>query len=325
LTGARRIFFNQIFREHEAGLRLTFPYGKSSRGLWGFPDSFAATRRAESAFDRGCRGVDPMSVASVPKRSILRVALVLAAITVAYAAIASPSRAQEPKALADDVAARLGKMEKTLSGKEFTFRARTIRAYAGSNGELLHVEHAQKTAVRRPDHLAVDVSGDDGSAKAVYDGKKLTVYAAERKQYAVVPVEGTIQAMLDVAMDRMGMDFPLADLLADNPQQSMVSDITAGGEVGAATIDGVPCKHFFFIQVPDHDMELWLEDNDKALPRRIIITYRALPGRPTFIADLSDWDFSVHPADAEFAFQPPAGTNQVELKPTANALPASRK
>jgi hypothetical protein len=95
-------------------------------------------------------------------------------------------------------------------------------------------------------------------------------------------VEGTIQAMLDVAMDRMGMDFPLADLLADNPQQSMVSDITAGGEVGTATIDGVQCKHFFLIQVPDHDMELWLEDNDKALPRRIIITTARCPAdRPS--------------------------------------------
>jgi hypothetical protein len=112
-----------------------------------------------------------MSVLSASKRQTFHSALMLAAITVACAAIAPPSRAQEPKALADDVVARLANMGKTLSGKEFTFRARTIRAYAGSNGELLHVEHAQKTTIRRPDHLAVDVSGDDGSAKAVYDGK----------------------------------------------------------------------------------------------------------------------------------------------------------
>ena len=51
-----------------------------------------------------------MSVASVPKRSILHVALMLVAFTVACAAIAPPSRAQEPKALADDVVARLANM-----------------------------------------------------------------------------------------------------------------------------------------------------------------------------------------------------------------------
>jgi hypothetical protein len=43
------------------------------------------------------------------------------------------------------------------------------------------------------------------------------------------------------------------------------------------------------------------------------VTYCLLPGQPSFIAELSDWNFSVHPADAEFVFQPPAGATQVEL------------
>jgi hypothetical protein len=49
-----------------------------------------------------------------------------------------------------------------------------------------------------------------------------------------------------------------------------------------------------------------------------MVTYRLLPGQPSFIAEFSDWSFSAHPADAEFVFQPPAGATQVEL-------PASEK
>jgi len=38
---------------------------------------------------------------------------------------------------------------------------------------------------------------------------------------------------------------------------------------------------------------LWLEDNDRALARRVAITYRSMRGRPTFIADLSDWNLNI--------------------------------
>ena len=72
-------------------------------------------------------------------------------------------------------------------------------------------------------------------------------------------------------------------------------------------------------------MELWVEDNERALPRRVFITYRSLPGHPTFLAELSDWDLSIHPTDAEFTFQPPAGVTQVEIKAKAGAAPAPAK
>jgi len=158
-----------------------------------------------------------------------------------------------------------------------------------------------------------DVTGDDGSTKMIYDGKTLVAYNVDQKKYVSIPVPGKIDEMLDVAESRLGLDFPLADLLADNPETSILSGITSGGQVGKATIDGVACRHFFFNQSADLDLELWLEDNDRSLPRRVVVTYRSLPGHPTFTAQLSDWDFSIHPADADFVFQPPAGVVQVEL------------
>jgi hypothetical protein len=67
-------------------------------------------------------------------------------------------------------------------------------------------------------------------------------------------------------------------------------------------------------------LEVWLEDNEQALPRRFVVTYRSLPGRPIFIAELSDWDFSIQPPDRDFVFQPPAGVTEVELKASAITL-----
>jgi hypothetical protein len=123
-------------------------------------------------------------------------------------------------------------------------------------------------------------------------------------------------------MGKLGVDFPLADFLTDNPDKSFLSGVTSGREINTVTIDGVPCRHLLFTQPPGIELEIWLEKNDKALPRRLVVTYRSEPGQPSVVAEFSDWNFSVHPSDADFAFQPPAGATQVELKPAKPATPA---
>jgi hypothetical protein len=198
-----------------------------------------------------------------------------------------------------------------------------LRSYVGPNGQLLHIEHTTKTIYRRPDHLLVDVTGDDGSIQILYDGKNLVLYAVEAKQYVSLPITGDIDRAFDTLQERTGTDYPLSDLLDDNPEEAVTSGFTSGGQVGTALIDGVRCRHFYFEQEPDDlEVELWLEDNDRALPRRFVVTYRELPGRPIFVADLYDWDFSVNTPDTTFVFRPPAGVTRVELKPgTTTAAP----
>jgi hypothetical protein len=237
-----------------------------------------------------------------------------------------PQQVQQQTGVAKDAIEALARMSKTLQGNQFSFTSRTFRAYAGPNGELLHIAHTIKTIFRRPDRLSVSVTGDDGSSKMLFDGKNLVIYAVEQKKYAVTPVTGDIDKALDVAEELTGADFPLADLLSNDPGQSLLAWVTSGGQVGTATIDGVLTRHFFFTQATeDLEWELWLEDNDRALPRRVVVTYRSLPGRPNFIADLSDWNFSIQPPDSEFEFTPPAGVTRVELAQKANTPSAPPK
>jgi len=245
----------------------------------------------------------------------------------AMSAMVASARAEDPPAgvVGDEANAALARMNKTLMAKEFSFSAHTVRAYVGPNGELLHIAHTIKTVVRRPDRLAVDATGDDGSTKMIYDGKTLVVYGVTQKQYTSVPAPANIEETLDLAEKRMGADFPLADLLSSDPEKSILAGVTSGGQVGMATIDGVPCRHFYFVQSPDLELELWMEDNERSLPRRVFITYRSLPGHPTFLAELSNWDFAIHPTDADFVFQPPAGVAKVEMTAKPGATPAPEK
>lgn len=261
------------------------------------------------------------------KRTLPGLAGVFAAMMAVAPMAARPANAAPPPApaISEDAAAALAQMGKSLLAGQYSFQAHTLRVYIDKNGQALHIGHIIKVVLRRPDRLAMDVTGDDGSTKLFYDGKTLTLFGVETKKYATVPAPDTIQAMLQAVMGKLQIDFPLADFLTNAPDKSFLSNVTWGQEVNTVTIDGVPCRHLLFMQPPKIELELWLEKNDKALPRRLIVTYRSEPNQPSFVAELSDWDFSIHPTDADFTFQPPEGATRVEIKPAAAPTPAKPK
>jgi hypothetical protein len=216
-------------------------------------------------------------------------------------------------AISEDANSAIARMGTTLRSKEFSFQVRTIRVSANNAGELLHIGHTFKVTVHRPDRLLVDGTGDDGPRKLIYDGKAAVVVLDNGKKYARLPVPDTIGGMMQVVIGHFGVDFPLADFLTEAPDKAFLTGVTAGREVGSAMIDGVPCSHLVFAQPPGIELELWLEANDRSLPRRLIVTYQSLPGEPNFVAEFSDWNFTVHPPDAEFQFDPPDGAEQLQL------------
>jgi hypothetical protein len=247
---------------------------------------------------------------------------ILQGIIPAVYAAAQPTK----PAISEEASAAIMRMGQTLRADQFSFQARTIRLYADANGQPLHIFHTMKVTVHRPNSLLVDVTGDDGSNKLAFDGKTAIIYAAAEKKYAGIPVpEGTIEAMMKEAMGRLGVDFPLADFLTETPNKAFLTGVTSGGVVNTVTINGSPYLHLFLSQPPGIELELWLEKNDQSLPRRLIVTFRNLPGQPNFIAEFSDWNFNIHPSEADFTFQPPADAVQVQLKPSGKSAPSKGK
>jgi hypothetical protein len=242
-----------------------------------------------------------------------RAALMALAVGSVMALTSSGAWAQEKPQIAPEAQNAVQAMGKTLANGGFSFHEQTIREYTDANGQPLHIFHSADVLVRRPDRLAVDATGDDGATKVAYDGEKLILYSAATNKYASLPITGSIEQMLAEASQKMGMDFPLADLLADNPDAAFLAGITSGYVVNTVSIDGVPCLHMFFTQPPGIELELWAEKNDQALPRRLIVTYRSIPGEPRFIAALADWKTGINPPDSDFAFQPPGGATKIDI------------
>ena len=138
--------------------------------------------------------------------------------------------------------------------------------------------------MHRPDRLLVKVTGDNGSDELVYDGKTVTLAGFDKTKYGQMAAPNTIAAMLEEVVGQLGVDMPLADLLAPAPDQAFLSGVTTGSEVDTLTIDGAPYRHLFFTQPPGIELELWVSKNDQSLPARLIVTHRLLPGQPNLDA-----------------------------------------
>ncbi len=266
-----------------------------------------------------------MSIRTIRKTARLLTALGIA-VTIGPLSTMGPSvhaAAPAKPAISEEANAALAQMARSLLAEQFSFRARTFRVYTASNGQPLHIAHAMKVTVRRPDRMMIDLTGDDGSTKLYYDGKTIVIFGVESKKYVTMPAPPTLQAMLDANVGKGKLDFPLADFLTNAPDKTFLTGITSGSQVTTVTIDGVPCRHFLFTQSPGVEIELWVEKNERALPRRLVATWRSEPGQPSFIAEMSDWDLSIHPSDADFTFQPPEGAVKSEA-PIPTPAPAQK-
>lgn len=180
------------------------------------------------------------------------------------------------------------------------------------DGQRIQMDGVINYKIRRPDGFVIDYVSDAKSRRFIYDGKNLTVFAPKLGFYATVDAPPTIRATLDRAYDNFGIKLPLEDLfLWADPSIDRASSLTSGYYVGTATLEGVSTKHYAFRQ-KDLDWEIWIQQGDQPLPRKIVIVDRSQAAMPTFIARLQ-WKVNPPLTDADFAFVPDADDTQIEM------------
>jgi hypothetical protein len=63
------------------------------------------------------------------------------------------------------------------------------------------------------------------------------------------------------------------------------------------------------------DWQIWIEDGKQLVPRKIVITYKTMPGSPQFTAVLSEWDLKTRLPESIFTADIPAdqGITKIEF------------
>ncbi len=92
----------------------------------------------------------------------------------------------------------------------------------------------------------------------------------------------------------------------------MGDSIDYGVVVGDETLAGKECTHVAF-RTSDRDIQVWIEQGERPLPLRIVITYSADEGTPQFWAQFLRWELGVEAPDELFTYVPPEGAERLDF------------
>ena len=180
-----------------------------------------------------------------------------------------------------------------------------------SEGQRIQFDGTTDYKVKRPGFV-IRFASDAKSRDFYYDGKQFTMYAPKLGYYATVAAPATNREALDTIYDRYGIRLPLEDLFRWNDLgNDRAKSFKSAMVLGPATIGGVKTTHYAFRE-PEVDWEIWIQDGDQPLPRKLSIVDRTDTARPTFTSTLK-WTINPTFNDSDFTFTPGADAQKIQL------------
>jgi hypothetical protein len=214
----------------------------------------------------------------------------------------------------------LKRMSDYLAGRQqFTAKAESTLEVVLTSGQKIQFDSPATLEVSRPNKLRAHRKGDIVNQEFFYDGKTLTLYNPKENLYATTAAPPTIDETLDFAREKLDIIAPASELLYKNAAEKMLKESSSGFVVGPSVVGGVKCTHLAF-RGSEVDWQIWIEDGDKPLPRKFILTSKQVKGEPEFTVLIRSWDVAPKLTDKEFTFTPPKGAKKIEfLQLTAEA------
>jgi len=222
------------------------------------------------------------------------------------------------QAQGDDASLILKKMSGYVGGQS------TIQVAFDSDIEVItdDLQKIQFTSsgqvmLSRPDKLRASRTGGYADVELVFDGKKVTVFGKHIGAYAQADFSGSVDQVIDKMRSEFGVEAPGADLLLSRSFDELMTGVYDAKHVGRGVIDGVECEHLAF-RSSDTDWQIWIEAGANPIPRKFVITSKAVTGAPQYTLRIKDWKTNVQPPADAFAFKPAADAKQVAFGSLVN-------
>ena len=202
--------------------------------------------------------------------------------------------------------------------KAIQVRATTSRDEVLDDGQNVTFSGTLDMIAERPNHLRAEVINDKQQRMYFDDGKTFTVWARRVNYYATIPAPPTLRELADKLSDEYNVELPLADLFYWGDSKT-TADIVGAIDVGAAQVDGTTCEHYAFRQ-KGADWQVWIQQGNYPLPRKLVITTTTDPARPRFTSVMT-WNLAPSFDDAAFTFEPPKDAKKIMFgrTPTGNS------
>jgi hypothetical protein len=207
--------------------------------------------------------------------------------------------------------------------KQFSFQADTTEDVLLTSGQRVQYGKSVTVYVRRPDRIRADSVGDKDNRQFFYDGKTITLIDRNKNCYASINAPPGINAALDYAQQAFNLRAPLAELIYSRSYECLTDEVISGHYEGLHEVQGIPCHHLAFKQ-KDVDWQIWIENSQTPLPRKLVITDNKVHGLQ-FTALLSKWNTSASLEDSLFTFVPPEKAEKIGILPAVPPAPPVKK
>jgi hypothetical protein len=202
--------------------------------------------------------------------------------------------------------------EYLASRQQFSLKAESTLEVVLTSGQKIQFDSPATLEVSRPNKLRAHRKGDIANQEFFYDSKTLTLYNPKENLYATVAAPPTIDEMLDFAREKLDIIAPASELLYKNAAERMLKESSSGFVVGPSVAAGVKSTHLAF-RGAEVDWQIWIDDGDKPLPRKFILTSKQVKGEPQFTVLIRNWDVAPKLTDRMFTFTPPKGAKKIEF------------
>src|SRR5262247_2007212 len=166
----------------------------------------------------------------------------------------------------------LRRMSDYLAGRQqFSLKAESTLEVVLTSGQKIQFDSPATLIVSRPNKLLAHRKGDIDNQEFFYDGKTLTLYNPKENVYATTAAPPTLDELLDFAREKLDIIAPGTDLLYTNAADKMLKASSSGSVVGPSVVAGAKTTHLAF-RAAEVDWQIWIEDGDKPLPRKFILT-----------------------------------------------------
>ncbi len=209
----------------------------------------------------------------------------------------------------------MGAYLRSLGSFRLVSNASTEEVYA--NGQKLQFLQRTTYTMGGPSLLHVKIETDSQNREVFYNGKTFTIVAPRAGKYLQLPATGSVGKVLTRAYDDWGVDFPVQDLFRWGDPSATAERPKEGFKVGNARIGDAMTDHYAFRQT-GVDWQIWIDQGDKPLPRKLVITNLEDPAQPQYVAYFS-WDLAPTIAADAFDFAPAKTDTRIDLSQFAAA------
>ena len=174
----------------------------------------------------------------------------------------------------------------------------------------------------RPNKFRISRAGGYADIELVSDGSSVTIHDRGGDRFAQVPGGGAFDEVVDRLRATLRLNFPEPISCCRNPMRNSWRGCSRPS-ISAAASSRVSSEHLAFRNL-ETDWQIWVEVGEKPVPRKYVITSKAVGAAPQYTLRLRDWKTGVAPAPDAFAFKPPAGSTRspITLLDDIDEIPA---